>query len=150
MLLALIVWIGGIIFFAFVVAPTLFAVLPNPQMAGNVVSPTLSKLHGVGLIAGAVFLLCSLVYNWQKYSQLRLFSAVHVLVLLMLFLTAISQFAIAPRMRELREGPAGLGAPDARAEFDRLHAWSTRSEGGVLLLGLVVVIMTARRLEKST
>jgi uncharacterized membrane protein len=144
MLLALIVWIGGIIFFAFVLAPTLFAVLPNPQTAGNVVSPTLTKLHSIGLISGAVFLICSLVYNRQKYSQLRLFSATHVLVVLMLLLTAISQFAITPRMRELREGPSGLGAPSARAEFDRLHAWSTRSEGGVVLLGLLVVIMIAR------
>lgn len=149
MLLALIVWIGGIIFFAFVLAPTLFAVLPNPQMAGNLVSPTLSKLHSIGLLAGAVFLLCSLVYNWMKYSQLRLFSATHVLVVLMFFLTAISQFAITPRMRELREGPSGLGAPNARAEFDRLHAWSIRTEGGVLLLGLGVVVMTARGIEKD-
>src|SRR5215469_4389436 len=143
MLLALIVWIGGIIFFAFVVAPTLFSVLPA-QTAGNVVSPSLSKLHWIGLTAGAVFLICSLVYNWAKHSQLRLFSATHVLVVLMLILTAISQFAITPRMRELREGPPGLDAPNARAEFNRLHIWSTRTEGGVLLLGLVVVIVTAR------
>ena len=143
MLLALIVWIGGIIFFAFVLAPTLFTVLPA-QTAGNVVSPSLSKLHWIGLTAGAVFLICSLVYNWAKHSQLRLFSTPHVLVVLMLILTAISQFAITPRMRELREGQSGLAAPNARAEFNRLHMWSTRTEGGVLLLGLLVVIVTAR------
>src|SRR5260370_29088721 len=94
MLLALIVWIGGIIFFAFVLAPTLFAVLPSTQMAGNVVSPTLSKLHWIGLFAGTVFLICSLVYNWQKYSQLRLFSATHVFDVLYYALTAISQLPI--------------------------------------------------------
>ena len=143
MLLALIVWIGGIIFFAFVLAPTLFSVLAA-QTAGNVVSPSLSKLHWVGLTAGAVFLICSLVYNRAKHSQLRLFSATHVLVVLMLVLTAISQFAITPRMRELREGRSGLDAPNVPAEFNRLHMRSTRTEGGVLLLGLLVVIVTAR------
>jgi uncharacterized membrane protein len=143
MLLALIVWIGGIIFFAFVLAPTLFTVLPA-QTAGNVVGPSLYKLHWIGLTAGAVFLICSLLYNWAKHSQLRLFSATHLLVVLMLILTAISQFAITPRMRELSEGPSGLRAPNARADFNRLHMWSTRSEGGVLLLGLLVVIVTTR------
>ena len=153
MLLALIVWIGGIIFFAFVLAPTLFAVLPNPQMAGNVVSPSLSKLHWMGLIAGSVFLICSLAYNWAKYSQLRLFSATHILILLMLLLTAVSQFAITPRMRELRTQlwRADILSPvePARAEFNRLHAWSTRCEGGVLLLGLLVVVLAARQIEKD-
>ncbi len=150
MLLALIVWIGGIIFVAFVLAPTLFAVLPSTQMAGNVVSPTLSKLHWIGLFAGAVFLICSLVYNWRKYSQLRLFSATHVFAVLMLALTAISQFTITPRMRELRSGPLSMDTLSAHAEFDRLHAWSTRTEGGVLLLGLALVILTARRVEEGS
>ncbi len=153
MLLALIVWIGGIIFFAFVLAPTLFAVLPA-QLAGNVVSPSLTKLHWIGLFAGAVFLICSLVYNWQKYSQLRLFSATHVFVVLMLALTAVSQFTITPRMRELRTQLSTIHDASQidtrRTEFDRLHAWSTRTEGAVLLLGLALVILTARRVEEGS
>jgi hypothetical protein len=148
MLLSLIVWIGGIIFFALVLAPTLFTVL-SPELAGNVVSPSLTRLHWIGLVAGAVFLGCSLAYNRTKYAQLRLFSATHVLLVLMLLLTALSQFVITPRLRELRSGPAGLESPDIRADFDRLHAWSARTESGVLLMGLIVVVTTARRLEKS-
>jgi len=146
MLLALIVWIGGIIFFALVLVPTLFSMLPA-QTAGNVVSPILSKLHWIGLTAGAVFLICSLVYNWAKHSQLRLFGTSHLLVLIMLILTAISQFAITPRMRELRPRLSRFDAPNAREAFDRLHVLSTRTEGAVLLLGLVVVALTARRIE---
>jgi uncharacterized membrane protein len=147
MLLALIVWIGGIIFFAFVLAPTLFGVLPSTQMAGAVVAPTLSKLHWMGLISGVVFLICSLLYNWRKYSQRRLLTATHVFIVLMLALTAVSQFFITPRMREVR---AQRESSDAAAEFDRLHAWSTRCEGGVLFLGLAVVVLTARRLGEAS
>ena len=142
-LLALIAWVGGIIFFAFVLAPTLFTVLPV-QLAGNVVSPSLTKLHWIGLVAGLVFLICSLAYNRVKYGQFRLFSPSHVLVALMLLLTAVSQFSVTPRMRELREGRLDLDASRSHAEFDRLHQWSTRLEGGVLLLGLMVVVLTAR------
>ena len=149
MLLALIIWIGGIIFFAFVLAPTLFGVLPTTKLAGDVVNATLTKLHWMGLISGVVFLISSLFYDWQKYVQLRPFALSHVFILLMLAFTMVSQFGITPRMRELRSSPAIMESPVARAEFDSLHAWSTRLEGGVLLLGIGVVILTARRFEKS-
>ena len=152
MLLALIVWIGGIIFFAFVHAPTLFSVLPNHQMAGDVVSATLTKLHWMGLISGVVFLIASLLYNWQKYVQLRPFMAINIFVVLMLAFTMVSQFGITPRMRE-------AARRDANHRFlgDRQHSRRIRSpasivdmaEGGVLILGLGVVGLTARRFGSS-
>jgi hypothetical protein len=153
MLLALIIWIGGIIFFAFVLAPTLFSVLPTTRLAGDVVNATLSKLHWMGLASGVMFLICSLGYNWQKHVQLRPFMVSHVFVVLMLAFTMVSQFGITPRMKQLRaEMEIGdLPTPFAvqRAEFDRLHAWSTRLEGGVLLLGIGIVGLTARRFGNS-
>jgi hypothetical protein len=148
MLLALIVWIGGIVFFAFVEAPTLFLVLPTTRMAGDVVSLSLTKLHWMGLTCGLVFLICSLFYNWRKHAQPRALAASHVLVLLMLALTSLSQFRITPRMRDLRAELLAIDSPgwnNSRLEFDRLHAWSTRLEGGVLLFGLGAVALTARR-----
>lgn len=146
MLLALIVWIGGIGFFAFVLAPTLFGVLPTTKLAGDVVNATLGKLHWMGLFSGGIFLIASLLYNRQKYVQLRPFALSHVFVVLMLALTIVSQFGITPRMRELRSNPAMMES-SGHEEFDRLHAWSTRLESGVLFLGLGVAILTARRLE---
>ena len=151
MLLALIVWIGGIIFFAFVEAPTLFTVLPTTRMAGDVVSVSLSKLHWMGLTSGVIFLSCSLIYNQIKHARMKPFAASHILVVLMIVFTAFSQFSVTPKMRNLR---AQLQAVDnlawndsRRLEFDSLHAWSTRLEGGVLLLSLGVVAVTARRLD---
>jgi hypothetical protein len=151
MVLALIVWVGGIIFFAFVEAPTLFTVLPTTKLAGDVVSASLTRLHWMGLISGLIFLACSLIYNWQKHQQFRPFALSHIFAVLMLLLTAHSQFGISPRMRELR---TEMQNPDSaspfraqREEFDRLHAWSTRLEGSVLLLGLGVVFLTAKELS---
>jgi uncharacterized membrane protein len=148
MLLALVIWIGGIIFFAFVEAPMLFTVLPNTRLAGDVVSPSLSRLHWMGMISGAVFLICSLIYNQLRHARPKPLAAGHVLIALMLLLTAISQFRITPKMTNLRaemQAVDQLPGSDARAEFDRLHAWSTRLEGAVLLLGVGVVALTARR-----
>jgi uncharacterized membrane protein len=149
MLLALIVWIGGIIFFAFVLAPTLFGVLPTTKLAGDVVNATLIKLHWMGLASGVVFLICSLLYNWKRHMQLRPFIASHIFIVLMLTFTVISQFRITPRMRELRSNPTIMEMAGGRAEFDRLHVWSTRLEAGILFLGFGVVILTARRFENS-
>ena len=164
MLLALIVCIGGIIFFAFVLAPTLFSVLPTTKLAGDVVNAALTKLHWMGLASGVIFLVSSLLYSFQKHAQLRAFSLAHIFVLLMLAFTLVSQFGITPRMLELRAhlemvqkpgydpyipGSAPTLIASYSGQFNRLHAWSTRLEGSVLLLGLGVVILTARRFGNS-
>ena len=102
MLLALIVWIGGIIFFAFVLAPTLFGVLPTTKLAGDVVNATLTKLHWMGLISGVVFLICSCSITGTNTFNSEPFAASHILIVLMLVFTAVSQFGITPRMRSIR------------------------------------------------
>ena len=147
MLLSLVVWIGGLIFFAFVLAPTAFQVLPNTHLAGNVVGRALGKLHWIAIVSGVVFLISSLLYNRLTDSTAHVFAMRHVLVCLMLALTMFSQFWIIPRMDTLRAqvgdfATVTLDNP-ARLEFDALHVWSTRVEGAVLLLGLVVVYLTS-------
>jgi len=147
MLLSLIVWLGGLIFFAFVLAPTAFAVLPSRHLAGNVVGRSLGSLHWMGIVSGVVFLVSSLLYSRLSRGTAHVFAARHVLICLMLALTMISQFGIIPRMDTLRASVGEIDSvpPDnpARMQFDALHVWSTRMEGGVLLLGLVVVYLTA-------
>ena len=153
MLLSLVVWIGGLIFFVSVLAPTAFnipAVLPNTHLAGNVVRIALSKLHWIAIGSGIVYLISSLLYSRITDGAAHVFAARHVLLCLMLALTLVSQFGIMPRMDTLR---ASLGEVSSvpldnpqRIQFDALHVWSTRAEGAVLLLGLVVVYLTAQQL----
>jgi hypothetical protein len=150
MLLSLIVWIGGLIFFP-VVAQTAFAVVPSRHLAGQVVGRSLGTLHRMGLVSGVVFLASSLLYGKLSSSAAHVFAARHVLIVLMLALTLTSQFGIIPRMDTLRASIGEIDSvpPDnpARMQFDALHVWSTRVEGGVLLLGLVVVYLTAAALS---
>ena len=147
MLLSLVVWIGGLIFFAFVLAPTAFQVLPDTHLAGNVVGRALGKLHWIAIVSAIVFLLSSLLYSRRTDGTAHLFAMRHVLICLMLGLTLFSQFWIIPRMDTLRAqvvdfAKVTLDNP-ARLQFDALHLWSTRVEGAVLLLGLVAVYLTA-------
>ena len=148
MLLSLVVWIGGLIFFAFVLAPTAFQVLPNTHLAGNVVGRALGKLHWIAIGCGILFLVSSVVYSYVMQGTAHLFAVKHLLVVLMLTLTLISQFGIIPRMDALRAQVGDFAAVPldnpARVQFDALHVWSTRVEGAVLLLGLVVIYMTVQ------
>lgn len=154
MLLSLVVWIGGLIFFP-AVAQTAFSVLPTRQLAAMVVGRSLHILNWMGMISGVVFLVSSLVYNRYSRGAANVFAGRHALIVLMLALTLSVQFGVVPRMDTLRGSIHGeidsvpLNNP-ARARFDALHAWSTRLETGVLLLGLALVFLKARRPLRSS
>jgi hypothetical protein len=105
----------------------------------------------MGMVSGIVFLGSSLVYSRFSAGTAHLFAGRNVLICLMLALTLISQFGIIPRMDALRASlPAEIDSVPAdnpaRVQFDVLHAWSTRVEGGVLLLGLVAAYLIAQQL----
>jgi hypothetical protein len=153
MLLSLVVWIGGIIFFAFVLAPTVFhpGILPSRQLAGAVVGRSLGILHGVGLTCGVVFLIVSLVDSHVVTGLAAPFTLRNIIVLVMIVLTLLSIFAISKPMLALRQDMVFIDDvprdDSRRVEFNRLHEWSTRLEGAILVLGLAVIFLTARRLS---
>lgn len=153
MFVSLVVWIGGLIFFAFVLAPTAFQVLPNPHLAGNVVGRALGKLHWIAIISGIIFLCSSLLYSRLTSGTVHLFAMRHVLIVLMLGLTLFSQFWIIPKMDSLRASVGDFASVPltnpARVQFDLLHIWSTRVEGAVLILGLVAIYLTASAIATS-
>ena len=69
----------------------------------------------------------------------------------MLVLTLVSQFGVGARMHQLRADMVEIDRiphdDPRRVEFNQLHVWSTGLEGGVLLLGLLALWLTARRLQ---
>ena len=153
MLLSLVVWVGGIVFFAFVLAPTVFhpEILPSRQLAGAVVSRSLGILHGIGLACGVIFVITSMINSQVMTGLAAPFEARNLLVYAMIALTLISMFAISTRMLALRNDMVFIdNVPQddvRRVEFNRLHVWSTRLESAVLLLGLAVIFLTSRRLS---
>jgi hypothetical protein len=151
-LLSLAIWLGALIFFPFV-AQTSFTVLPSPHLAGRVVRKSLIELHWMGIFAGIIFLASSMIDNRLTIGRTRVFALSHIFIVLMLALTAISQFWIIPRMDVLRITVGEISALPAsnpiRAQFDSLHAWSTRIEMTVLLLGVIVLYSVAGRFSTS-
>jgi hypothetical protein len=88
-----------------------------------------------------------LSYSRIATGDVHALSARNLLLCIMLVLTLISQFGITSRMAALRSSMGEIDnvppSDAARVEFNALHAWSTRLEVGVLILGLVALYRTA-------
>ena len=98
-LLTLTLWVGGIAFFAFVLAPVAFHTLPTIQLAGLVVGQSLRVFDVAALTLGILFLATTAVLFTQapmrirgRYEMQFLFTAV------MLLATAYIHFNILPSM----------------------------------------------------
>ena len=149
-LFAMVAWVGGLIFFAFVVAPVAFHSLPSTHEAAIVVGGTLRVLHWIGLIGGALFYIATAILWLRAEVSARVGFAIQLtLTGIMLAATAYSQFRILPTMdhdRELAGGVVETAPADnaGRVDFERLHVLSERLEGAVLLCGIGVVFLLSR------
>jgi hypothetical protein len=142
-LLALIVWVGGLVFFGAVLAPVAFTHLPTTHEAGLVVGASLRILHVMGLTCGVILILTTLALA-RASRALRITAITAV----MLALTAYSQYSILPRMDADRDavGEIDSVSPDniLRRDFDHLHHLSKHMEEAVLLGGLALTVLLAR------
>jgi hypothetical protein len=146
--LSLIVWLGAEIFFPVVAAITFGTLQPDTHTAGTIVGNLLRILHGMGLVSGMVALaLLALAPAWGLYKP-RAVVVPMTLVILMMALTAFSQFVIIPSME--RDRMAAGGAIDTfdtaspyTVDFNKLHNRSEHAEMAILLLGVATVVLVA-------
>ncbi|HKN77324.1 MAG TPA: DUF4149 domain-containing protein [Candidatus Acidoferrum sp.] len=146
--LALSVWLGSDVFLSFVVAPGTFRVLaPHRDQAGAVVGFSLTRMHLGGIVLGIVFLLVRLARTRALASFV---SPAALCVVVMIALTAISQYTVSARMAVLRVQMGSIQATAADspllAEFSRLHGISVSLESGVLLAGIAAIYLMVREL----
>jgi uncharacterized membrane protein len=147
--LSLGIWVGAIVYMAFVVAPAVFTTLPSQDQAGAVVGVVLSRLHWLGVICGIVYL----ASGAARQRTIDAFARPGALaVLAMVVLTLVSQQVVMARMTRLGSEMGSIERTPAtsplRQQFDRLHVVSVRIEGAVLLLGLVAIFLTVRDLPR--
>ncbi len=138
-------WLGSILYLSFVVAPGAFSTLGSRDQAGAVVGMALGRLHVLGLVAGMIFL-ASRVALARSLSALVAPAA--LAVVLMLVLTLVSQYGVAPRMAQLRAEMVSVDrTPEdhpLRLQFNRWHRVSVRLEVVVLLAGLAALFLVVR------
>jgi len=145
--LGLSLWLGSDVFLSFVVAPGAFRILASRDSAGAMVGFALGRMHAIGIVCGLVFLLARLTRTRAFASFV---TPAALCVVLMIALTAISQYTVSAKMATLRVQMGSIQATAADspllAEFSRLHRISVSLESGVLLAGLAAMYLMVREL----
>ncbi|CAG0979609.1 hypothetical protein MYXO_01776 [Myxococcaceae bacterium] len=127
-------YVGALLLFSLVVAPTAFQVLPNSELAGKMVGPVLRSLYYYGALVGPVL---AWIGWWRGRGAFSM-----GLPLILALLCLVAQFAITPAIEEIRDlAFAQPPDPEALRSFGRLHeaAIGTFTAIGLLSLGLVGV-----------
>ena len=153
-LLALVVWLGGLVAIGGIAAPAIFAALTGAhgvagrEMAGLAFGAVLRRFHLVAY-ACAALMLVSLGAMGALGPRPARFALRVGIVVVMAALTLYSGLAVGPRVERMRTaigGPvAALPASDPRrAEFGRLHGLSTMLLGATAAAGLLLLFLEAR------
>ena len=148
-LLSIVVWVGGLIFFALVEAPTAFNVMGTNRQFALLIDGSITALNRLGHAAGLLFLIATFLLWLRSAARARrILLAQIVLVVLMIGATLYVQHSIIPAMERDRAAAGGdIAAVPAtnptRIDFDRLHAHSEKFEGSALFLGLGVILLMA-------
>lgn len=136
-------WVGSWTLFSLVIARLAFRVLPSPEVAGHLVSPVLSVLHGYGAAAGVV--LAALAWVLRRG---RLLVALP-LVLALACLT--NELGVTPQLTALHDLAFGpVGNLDATTRYGQLHGISMLVFSGVLLGAISLVVLHVRRETPQT
>ena len=153
-LIALVVWLGGMVVLGLLVAPSTFRVLQGHEgaagrvLAGALFGDILRQFYMLAYVCGGI-ILCSLIVLKLVGPPPHGFPARAAIVAVML---AIAVYAGVPVSREIASiqsevaGPMNR-LPDAdprRVRFDRLHATSTTLMTVNMMLGLVLLYWYVR------
>ena len=133
-------WVGGLWAIGYIAAPTLFAILDDKIMAGNLAGQMFHIISYVGLVCGSLLFASNFQRNkfhWQVW-----------VLLLMIVLVASGEFILQPMMAELKAQGLLEGSP-TKKQFGILHGVASSLYLIVSLCGLVLVMTGAGTQKQS-
>jgi hypothetical protein len=148
-LLGMVIWVGGLIFFAFVEAPMAFGVMGTTRQFAQLIGASIHAIDHMGHTSGFVFIIASLLlWKFTAARKRKLLLIQIALVAVMIAATAYVETYILPAMEHDRESVGGdiASVPrnnQVRAHFDHLHELSEKVEGTTLFLGFGVILLMA-------
>ena len=140
--IALTLWVGGLWTIGYVVAPTIFSALADRQLAGMLAGKLFALIGWVGLVCAA-YLLLSMLFRLGGRA-LRRWG--FWLLLVMLALTAASQFGLQPWLAQLKAEalPREVMESVLRDRFATWHGISSILYLVQSLLGVLLVVGSGR------
>src|ERR1700686_2004006 len=141
-LLALVCWLGGMLFFTGITTPVAFKLLPLAQ-AGKLIAGLFTYYYLLGYVASPISVALAIYFAivrsprlWWSLSA----GALAVALGLMVYAGAILRPQVAAIRTVVEEQNPD---PARRAEFDRLHRLSVMLNVGVMVLNLTALLTTA-------
>lgn len=146
-LLSLIVWLGGMAFFSFIAAPSIFQALPT-ETAGDVVGVIFPKYWLIGYICSLTTLFTLiLLANFE-----RTFPVIRILILVVMAATTFyTGLVVGSKAREIKSQIRVIedGSEKAvlKTQFRTYHQRSIILNTIVMVLGVVFTFITATRIR---
>lgn len=112
-------WVGGLWITGLVVAPTLFAAIPDRALAGLVAGKLFTLIAWIGMVCAACLIVCRLLQHGRNVVRQALFW----IPVVMLALVLAGEFGVQPLMAELRAQalPQAVMESALRARFAVWH-----------------------------
>ena len=124
-------WIGGLWVVGLVVAPTLFAELPDTATAGSVAGALFTVISRIGLVCASMLLFLGWLQHAAHARRWQL-----LVIVLMVVLVVIGEYVLAPMISELR-ATGQVASP----RFGQLHGLASGAYLVNCVLGLVVLVI---------
>jgi hypothetical protein len=158
-LLLLGLWLGATLFFSFVVAPGVFAVLRDStalyanHLAGTIVTRNLAFINTSGFVLSLLLLMSAFVFKGRTRRRGALLAEV-ISLAVVACATSVGQWVIAAKMLALR---AQMGRPidetaagdPLRIAFNSLHVYSVAALTIAMAASLFALIFIARRARRN-
>lgn len=131
-------WVGAMWTVGYIVAPTLFSMLPDRVLAGNIAGRLFAIVGWIGIGSG-VFVL-GFMFVRQRWRAFR--AALFWLVVAMLLATLASQFGIQPLMEQMKAAAWPREAMDTvmRSRFATWHGVASVLYLVQSVFGLLLVV----------
>jgi hypothetical protein len=143
-LLVITVWLGACVFFAWIVAPTLWRELPL-DLAGTTIHKILSKFFPLNYICGLIGFGCIIAFIVMTGSIPWLMG---LIILAMVFSALYNAIFLFPRaqsfQRELLTTPSEDSILNLREEYNRTFNASTYHIWGVTVGGVLLILLIAQ------
>ncbi len=147
-LLSLSVWVGSMVFFSLIAAPSIFKAFPK-ETAGEIVAKIFPKYYQVGCLCSVLSLgtlaMSSVVFEWHRARLITLS--------FMMLSTFYAAFIVVPKVRQLKNDLRASTDCSDEAEkskrFRRFHGFSMLLNLVVLLAGLLVIFFTVLDMQVS-
>jgi len=146
-LLLIAMWLGAALFFSAAVAPSAFAVLAaSRELAGAIVSRTLSTVNISGFVIGVLLLLSATLFQAKRKAALR---AEMIALAIVALATGAGQWIIRARLDQLRmlmkvPVDAVVANDPLRIAFGQWHVYSVMALGIALLAAFAAFVLMWR------